>query len=329
MALPSTAITRFELSATFEEFSLAMNRQKFIAPQVFRPRIVGVQAADAGKIELESLLQTPDDHVSPKGGYQRGDFEWTTWQYATEERGREEPINDRRLRMFRDVLDAEAIHTQRAMDIVLRNYEIDAADALYDTDTWTGAALTTGITHEWDDATNAVPMDDIKSAKDKVRDGCGLEANALVCNSDQFWNLMHTDQVVDLLKYWGGDDPKKLNLAVAAALFELDHIIVAGGLKNSANEGQSASVAKIWSDEYAMVCRVAETDDPAEPCIGRTFMWADDGPGATGTEEELALVVEEYREEGVRGSVLRARNDRVIKVMYAQAGHLLSNVYTA
>ena len=133
---------------------------------------------------------------------------------------------------------------------------------------------------------------------------------------------------VDRLKYWGGDDPKKINAATLAALFDLDFVIVAGGIKNSANEGQDVTISQVWSDEYMMVCRVATSRDPQEPCIGRTFFWTGDGPNAPGTDEELALITEEYREEGVRGSVLRARNDRQIKVMYAQMGHLLSNAIT-
>ena len=77
-----------------------------------------------------------------------------------------------------------------------------------------------------------------------------------------------------------------------------------------------------------MVACVAVTDDPQEPCVGRTFLWNEENAGV-GTDEELAVIVEEYREEGVRGSVIRARNDRDIVIMYKEAGHLLSNVIDA
>jgi hypothetical protein len=78
-----------------------------------------------------------------------------------------------------------------------------------------------------------------------------------------------------------------------------------------------------------MLARVAVTDDPQEPCIGRTFMWTGDGPDAVGTAEALAVIVEEYREEKVRGTVFRARNNRDIEMMYPQAGHLLQGVRSA
>ena len=76
------------------------------------------------------------------------------------------------------------------------------------------------------------------------------------------------------------------------------------------------------------VARVAVTEDPREVCVGRTFMFSEDGPGSVGNDEELAIVVEEYREEKVRGGIIRARNDRDVVVMYAKAAHLLSNAIT-
>jgi hypothetical protein len=227
------------------------------------------------------------------------------------------------------MLDAEAIHAARAEDFVLRNYEIAVAAALYDTAVWTGAPLTTTITHEWDDLTNAVPINDVEAARLLIIEGSGLVPNALICNRKQYWGCKNTAQIVDRLKYWGGDDPKDVSMAAVAACLGLDMILVAGGdaIKNTAIEGQSVTSGDIWSDEYMMLARVAVTDDPQEPCVGRTFMWSGDNAG-TGTDTELALIVEEYREEAVRGGVIRARNDRDIVIMYPQAAHLLSNAIT-
>ena len=325
--LPNTAITRLDLSSTFTELDLAMSRQRFIGHRILRPRLVGVQAADVGKLPLEALLQTHATGRAPGAGYGRGDFEFEKYSFATDEHGWEEPMDDRQIKLYGDMFDAEAIHAQRAEDVVLRNYEIAVAAAIYNTTTWNGAALVTDLTHEWDDPTNAVPITNIEAARRKVRAASGLEPNALICNRDQLWNLRLTDQIVGLLKYSGHADPTKLFADAIASLLDLQHIIVAGGQKNTANEAQTASLSSVWSDEYAMVCRVAETDDPQEPCIGRTFMWTEENAGA-GTDEGMAVLMEEYREEKVRGSVLRARNDRDLVIMYPQAGHLLSNVTT-
>ena len=106
-----------------------------------------------------------------------------------------------------------------------------------------------------------------------------------------------------------------------SAIFDLENIIVAGSSRNSAKEGQAASPTQIWSDEYAMVCKIATGADMREPCIGRTFHWSEDGSSVGGT-------VETYRDETVRGNVVRVRHDVDEKLLYAEAGHLLSNITT-
>jgi hypothetical protein len=58
-----------------------------------------------------------------------------------------------------------------------------------------------------------------------------------------------------------------------------------------------------------------------DACIGRTFHWSQDGSSIGGT-------VESYRDERVRGDVIRVRHDVDEIVLYPQAGHLLSNVTT-
>lgn len=327
MAQPSTTITRHELSVPFSEFDLMMNQRGYIAPQVLKPRTVGLQSANIGKIPIEDLLETRDTQRAPKAGYARGDFEWTTYSYACKEYGFEEPMDDWTLALYADMIEAETIHSQRAAATVCDSYEADVASTIYDTAVWTGSALTTTITNEWDDHTNATPIADVIAAREKVIVGSGLEPNALIMNSYQYINLVNCDEIVDRVKYTARATQAEMRAAVADVL-GLKYLLVAGGLKNTANAEQTASISRIWSSEYMMIARVAETEDPAEPCIGRTFIWSGDGPDSIGTDEKLALVTEEYRDEKVRGSVIRVRNNRDIQIMYPQAGHLLKNAIT-
>ena len=62
MAMPSTTVTRYDLSAPFSEFDQSMQNQGFIGSRVLRPRVVGVQAADIGKIPIEAMLKIKDDN---------------------------------------------------------------------------------------------------------------------------------------------------------------------------------------------------------------------------------------------------------------------------
>jgi hypothetical protein len=310
--------------ATFLEFDLESEKSGYISTQFMPVQNVVSQSGSFGKIPIEQLLQQRETRRAPGAGYARGNFTFGTATYATEEHGAEEPVDDREAKMYAEYFDAEQVSTMRAFSAVLRNAEERTADAIFNTTTWTGSSLTTALTHEWDDATNAVPLTDVEAAVQKIYDNSGLWANALVINRKVFRNLRNCDQVIERIQSAGAGDATKasdVTVQMLAQAFDLPFIIVAGTSKNSANEGQAATPTQIWSGEYAMICKVATGMDMREPCIGRTFHWSDDGSNIGGT-------VESYRDEVIRGNVIRVRHDVDEVVLYPQAGHLLSNVTT-
>ena len=298
--------------------------QGYIAADVFP--VIDVQSASGnfGKIPLEQLLQQRETRRSPGSGYSRSQWTFTPATYATYEHGAEEPVDDNEARMYAEYFQAEQISTLRAFSAVLRNAEQRVADAVFNTTTWTGSDLTTAITNEWDDATNAVPLTDVEAAVQKIYDNSGLWANALIINRKVFRNLRNSDQIIERINASGAGSPSKatdVTTQMLSAVFDLPNIIVAGTSKNGAKEGQAASPTQIWSGEYAMVCKIASGPDMRDPCIGRTFHWSQDGSSIGGT-------VESYRDETVRGDVIRVRHQVAEVVLYPEAGHLLSNITT-
>jgi len=300
MPSPSTSLAtlRPDLAESFMEFDLEMDARGFISTQVLPSVEVDSQAGNFGKIALEQLLQEPETKRAPRSGYSRSTWEFDDATYACEEHGIEEPLDDREAKMYREYFDAEVICTMRAFSAVLRAAEKRVADAVFNATTWT--SYTTGITNEWDDTANAVPLTDVEAAVKAVYTQSGLWANALIINRKVFRNLRNCAQVIARITASGAGNPAKptdVTTDMLAQVFDLEHIIVGGSSRNSAIEGQTAVPAQIWSDEYAMVCRVATTNDFREPCIGRTFHWAEDGSSINGT-------VEEYRDETVRGKII-------------------------
>jgi len=312
--------------ATFLEFDLASENAGYIATQVLPVMSVASQAGNFGKIPLEQLLQQRETRRAPGAGYARGNWTFDKATYATEEHGAEEPVDDREAKMYAEYFDAEQISTMRAFSSVLRNAEQRVADSVFNATTWNGAALTTAVGNEWDKnhLTDATPIADVEAAVQKVYDGSGLWPNALIINRKVFRALRNIDDIIERINSEGAGNaskPSDITAAMLAQVFDLEFVIVAGTSKNSAKEGQSAVPAQIWSSEYAMVCRVATSSDMREPCIGRTFHWSDDGSSIGGT-------VESYRDEVIRGNVIRVRHDVDEVILYPQAGHLLSNITT-
>jgi hypothetical protein len=327
MATPSSALTtlRPDLAAFFE-FDLEMQKRGYISTRVAPVVDVSLQADAPGKVPLESLLFQGDTKRNDKGNYNRGSYKFETFSYATKENGWEEVVDEREKNRYRFLIDAEAIAASRAMDVVLRNQEQRVANMIFNATTWNGAALTTAIVNEWDKnhKTNATPIQDVEDAVHKVYNASGLWPNALVINRKVFRNLRNLDEIMDRVASSGAGDPSKpsdITEQMLAQVFDLEFVIVAGSSRNNAAEGQNASQVQIWSDEYAMVCKVATSNDMREACIARTFHWSDDGSSIGGT-------IEEYEEAQARGKIIRVRHDTDEVVMYPQAGHLLSNVTT-
>ena len=310
--------------AEFMEFDLESERKGYVATQVLPVVETGLQSDNPGKVPLESLLFAGDTARNSGSGYNRGSYKFETFAYSTHENGWEEPIDERDEKRYQNLLQVDMIANARAQGVVARNQEQRVADLVFNTTTWTGSSLTTAITHEWDDATNCVPVTDVEAAVTKIYDGSGLWANALVINRKVFRNLRNSNQVRDRISSSGAGDPTKardITVEMLKAVFDLDYIIVAGASKNTANEAKAATPAQIWSSEYAMVCRIATSADMREPCIGRTFHWSADGSTIGGT-------IEEYEEVQSRSRILRVRHDTDEVIMYPAAGHLLSNITT-
>lgn len=324
MPSPSSALAtlRPDLGGSLEEFNLAMDRQGFIGLRVLPVFETQVQASPFGKIPIAQLLQNRETARSPGGGYSRGSWTFSTDSFACAEHGAEEPIDDRQAQLYASYFDAEVVATERARDVVLRNAERRIASAIFNTSTWTGASLTTAVSTEWSTVATAVPITDVNAARQKVWDGCGMWPNALILNRVAFHNLRNCTQIKDAIASSGAGFPTRardVTVQQLAEVFDLDYILVAGAAKNTATEGQSVSLSQVWSSEYAMVARIATTNDIQEPCLGRVFHWGQDG-------SEIGGTVETYRDETVRSDIVRCRHDVDEKVLYAACGHLLSNI---
>ena len=326
MAYPTSTltVTRPDLGGSLIEYPLDAMNGGFIALEVLPVIQAELQASKFGVIPVEQLLKVPEVTRASSGGYNRTGFTFREEFYSTQEYGIEEPVDARNSAMYKNYFDMELISAQRCRSIILRRAEMRAAALIFNSTTWTGGSLTTSITNEWDDYTNATPIYDVENAVRKIYSNSGLWANALIINRKVFRNLRLCDQIMDAIRSEGAGNPSKasdITVGMLSAVFDLPKIIVAGGSYDSALEGQDATIADIWDDEYAMVARVATTNDISEPCIVRTIHWSEDG-------SEIGGTVEEYIDPTVRAKIIRVRHDVQEKVLYKECGHLLSNITT-
>ena len=316
----STTIQRPDLGAIAYEYMLEASQRGFIGLEIMPIFEVDEQSADYPKIPIEALIKLAASiRRTPRGKYQRGDYEFETGTYACQEYGWEEPVDEVEANLYRRYFDAEEVAVMRAVDIILRHQEKRIADAVMSTGNITN---TSNVSTEWSTAADCTPKADVKTAIQAMRAASGLEPNAMAISKKVFENLMVCAEIKDYLQYtnphlFSTFDQQK---AMLALYFGLEKVQVGNAIYDAAKKKKSFTITDIWNDEYALLHRTTSTGgrDLREPILGRTFLWTADSPEN--------LVIEQYEENQTRSDIYRARHHVDEAFVFTGAGYLLGNI---
>lgn len=316
-----SAIYRPDLGSAVMEY-IETAQMGYIGLKVMPIMRSRVQSGSYPVVPKEALLKLEKTDRRPRGGYNRGSWEWERGIYATGEQGWEEPVDDSE----RELLDQEAegmadiVATERAMNYIMRGQESRISGMIFNASNFTANAVTT----EWDTAGSCTPIDDIQTGISAFRKQCGMFPTALILPWDNYISAKNSDQVVDRIKYtFPGIDIANLGPRLLAQALGVPDVWVAGAVYDSAGEGIDANIADIWSNEYGALVRTNATMDIKAPCVGRTFLWTEDSP------EEA--ITEEYREEKIRSDIYRVRHNvgEILCQSKNTSGTVVSNIAAA
>jgi hypothetical protein len=328
MAGPSAKLVslRPEL-ATFEQLDMEMNRRGYVGLQILPAFNVSVAAGTFGVVTLKSLLANAsyDTKRTSTGGYNRGNFTFEDRSYQTKENGWEEPIDERENNMYASVLDQEMMASLRAWEHVLNSLEVRTINASLGGTVTSG--FTTAATAVWTNPVTARPIDDVFAALEAIWARTGVWADTLSMSRRAFRALRRTDQIRSEVKADGAGaqaDQRKITPAMVAEILDVNQIIIADAIKNTANLGQAASIASVFPENQVLLSVTAKTNDFKEPCLGRTFHWGGDGSIIQG--EGMVGVVEQYEEPQTRKRIIRVRHETSEFILYPQMGQAITGV---
>jgi len=311
------ATPRLDLGAALEEY--VQNAGDFIGTKLFPIFKTPQKAANFSAITRESLTQTPDTKRAPNGKYNRGSIGAKDVGYSCEENGFEMPLDDGERKNYAKDFDAELAVSKAAMNIVLRGQESRIAAAAINTSVFTGAALLTDVsgTNPWNDPAKDI-IKTIRDGKAKIRTNCGMLPNMLLMSYTNLNLCLGNNGIKDAIKYTARPTEAEIINALKD-LFGVPNILIGNAIKNSAKEGQVFSGADIWSSTYVLLAISAQDgQDPTQPSLGRTFLWANDSPEN--------VMVEQYRDESIRSDVFRSRQHTDELLLDKYFGHLLKVV---
>ena len=153
------------------------------------------------------------------------------------------------------------------------DWEVRVATLLFGTAASVGSSA--GVASEWDAAASSDPLGDIMTAMDNVEDLTGTRPNQILFGNDAWRSIRRNDSILD--KIHGSTNRQGFATRdQVAGLLEIPKLIVGTAYRNTANEAQAESLAKIWAD-HALLQYVPDSPSRDLPSHMYSFRWATGG----------------------------------------------------
>ena len=157
---------------------------------------------------------------------------------------------------------------QLAQDIKIR-MEVDFATAAFGTSIW-GTDVTGGTNFtKWSDP-SSTPIEDLATGCDTVDGESGHMPNTLLIGADVWRELRHHPDIIARLP---DNAPRIATTSFLGNLLDLDRVLIARAIRNTAQEGLTASYSRIMSDG-ALLAYVDPSPGLKRPTAMRMFTWS-------------------------------------------------------
>ena len=190
------------------------------------------------------------------------------------------------------------------------------ADAYFKTGVW-GTSTTVDLGDRWDHSTGGDPIGLIETGIEKIAQECGMMPNCAVIGRNAWRILKHHSHVVDRYKH---TSPESITTDMVARLVELDRIIVAKAIRNTAAEGATGAYSFIASTTDMLLAYVTDTPSLQMPSAGYTFEWT----GVNGTSSPMTTA--KYAEPLKKADRIETEYSWDFKVVAKDCGYFLKSV---
>jgi len=276
--MPQPTIQQVHVSTALTQVAIGYSNAAYIARQIF-PIVPVTKDTDQYYIFTKAdWFRDEALPVAPGNGPQESGYGTSTSPYVCIQYGSRIPLPYRVRDNADNVIQPRTRAVRLASDKVELALEIRVATLITTAGNWTTtASLSSGSL--WS-ADTSDPFSAITTAKSAVRDLIGRDPNTIVMGAkvwDQLWK--HPD-VTDRLKYTvtgGAPTPQQLG-----SLFMIDRVLIGAAIKNTANEGATASYSSVWGKDF-WIGYVSANPAVDEPSAGYVFrsgnriaQWLDD-----------------------------------------------------
>lgn len=278
--------TTVHQNSTLSNVSIQYANDEYIGDRLL-PILPVAKKSDVYYIyDKRNRLAYPDARLGPRGQANEISESRSTASYLCEGYGFENYVDQETLNNqdapLNEMIDlTEAIAEGLAFKREVRQASILCTSANYGSNTAAVAAA-----NRWNVGGNPAPV--ILAAIGALWSGRGAGEVYGFCSFDVMTALMTNEYIRDLFKY-GGTAPGFATPEMIAKFFGIAGILVGKARQDTANEGQTASYSRIWSDVFGLV-RVATRPSVRNAAWGytfrnnplRTITWFDQRAGVAG-----------------------------------------------
>jgi hypothetical protein len=158
----------------------------------------------------------------------------------------------------------------------------------------------------WSNYASSDPIEDVETGKATVKVSTGFMPNTLVLGYNVFRRLKHHPDIRDRYKYTSAES---ITPALLAKLFEVERVMVAQAVVNTAVEGETAAMSFVYGN-HAFLCYTERAPSLMKPSAGYIFAWK----GVSGMYGETIgtskFYIDQLKADRVEGEI--AFDDKVV-----------------
>lgn len=260
----------------------------------------------------------------------RGGYPLTSDTYSCKEYAFGHPVPVELVNNADAVLRPFETAVKYAMRKVLLAKEVVVSTAVTTASNWTtsndaegGWAASTGTSNTF--------IEDILAYKETLRKLIGVYPNRLLIEAKTFKELKMCDDIIDRIKYTGTSGrPADVTTQTLAQLFELDQVMIGGGIYSDAEEvvaGTDFNAVDLWETNAtkgaAFLYYSPEAPAIDEPAAAYCFNWKGDaGAEDQQAQSDIYRAVRYWWQQDMKSWIVEASEYFDFKVTCADAGCL-------
>lgn len=157
-------------------------------------------------------------------------------------------------------------------DILMLNWEVRVANQVNST---SNVGSSAAVSSSWTDLSNSDPLTDMNTVIDNVQDTTGVRPNRVTFGLTAWRNFRRNNTVRNLI-FGTNNGGGYVSRQQVADLLEIEHVLVGGAYQNTAAEGQSESLSKVWNNNV-LVSYAPNNPSIYDPSYMYAFRWSTAG----------------------------------------------------